>query len=105
MLQGLKEYSKWPTYPQLYINGELIGGLDIVKEMLETGDLDDILIKKDNTDERQVYITVSLEFQKRIPEFTIVFWVSFFLGNFNGIEILTVVGRRKKRTHSNVSIE
>ncbi len=29
--QGLKEYSKWPTYPQLYVNGELVGGLDIVK--------------------------------------------------------------------------
>lgn len=29
--QGLKEYSKWPTYPQLYVDGELIGGLDIVK--------------------------------------------------------------------------
>jgi len=29
--QGLKEYSKWPTYPQLYVNGQLIGGLDIMK--------------------------------------------------------------------------
>lgn len=29
--QGLKTYSNWPTYPQLYVNGELIGGLDIVK--------------------------------------------------------------------------
>ncbi|CAG9827502.1 unnamed protein product [Diabrotica balteata] len=37
--QGLKTYSDWPTYPQLYINGELVGGLDIVKEMLESGDL------------------------------------------------------------------
>ncbi|KAJ1676212.1 glutaredoxin, partial [Spiromyces aspiralis] len=33
--QGLKEYSDWPTYPQLYVNGELIGGLDIVKDMVE----------------------------------------------------------------------
>jgi len=31
--QGLKEFSEWPTYPQLYIKGELMGGLDIVKEM------------------------------------------------------------------------
>lgn len=29
--QGLKEYSKWPTYPQLYVDGELIGGLDVIK--------------------------------------------------------------------------
>lgn len=33
MRQGLKTYSKWPTFPQLYVNSELIGGLDIVKEM------------------------------------------------------------------------
>lgn len=37
--QGLKAYSDWPTYPQLYIHGELIGGLDIVKEMKEDGSL------------------------------------------------------------------
>ena len=37
--QGLKTYSNWPTYPQLYVNGELVGGLDIVKEMKESGDL------------------------------------------------------------------
>lgn len=33
--QGLKKYSDWPTFPQLYINGELVGGLDIIKESLE----------------------------------------------------------------------
>lgn len=33
--QGLKEFSNWPTYPQLYVGGELVGGLDIVKEELE----------------------------------------------------------------------
>jgi len=37
--QGLKEYSNWPTFPQLYIKGKLIGGLDIVKEMSEEGEL------------------------------------------------------------------
>lgn len=37
--QGLKTYSDWPTYPQLYVNGDLVGGLDIVKEMLASGDL------------------------------------------------------------------
>ena len=37
--QGLKVYSSWPTFPQLYINGELIGGSDIMKEMYESGEL------------------------------------------------------------------
>lgn len=37
--QGLKEYSNWPTYPQLYVNGKLIGGLDIVKELEEEEEL------------------------------------------------------------------
>jgi Grx4 family monothiol glutaredoxin len=35
---GLKTYSDWPTYPQLYANGSLVGGLDIVKEMVASGD-------------------------------------------------------------------
>lgn len=50
--QGLKEYSQWPTYPQLYIKGELIGGLDIVKEMQESGELDSMLPKRVSLDER-----------------------------------------------------
>jgi Grx4 family monothiol glutaredoxin len=37
--QGLKTYSDWPTYPQIYSNGTLIGGLDILKEMKESGNL------------------------------------------------------------------
>ncbi|KAM8826389.1 glutaredoxin 3 [Synchiropus picturatus] len=37
--QGLKTFSNWPTYPQLYVNGELVGGLDIVKELAESGEL------------------------------------------------------------------
>lgn len=37
--QGLKTYSNWPTYPQLYVKGELIGGLDIIKELDESGEL------------------------------------------------------------------
>ncbi|CAH1118811.1 unnamed protein product [Phaedon cochleariae] len=41
--QGLKKLSDWPTYPQLYVNGELIGGLDIIKEMLASGDLESAL--------------------------------------------------------------
>jgi len=41
--QGLKEYSDWPTYPQLYVDGELVGGLDIVREMVEDGELEGLL--------------------------------------------------------------
>ena len=41
--QGLKEYSDWPTFPQLYVNGDLIGGLDIVRELHESGELVDTL--------------------------------------------------------------
>ncbi len=37
--QGLKEYSQWPTFPQLYIKGELIGGNDIVTQLYQTGEL------------------------------------------------------------------
>lgn len=44
--EGLKKFSDWPTYPQLYVNGELIGGLDIIKEMSESGELENILPKK-----------------------------------------------------------
>lgn len=41
--QGLKEYSNWPTYPQLYYKGELIGGCDIIKEMYENEELKSVL--------------------------------------------------------------
>ncbi|KAG7343944.1 monothiol glutaredoxin, Grx4 family protein [Nitzschia inconspicua] len=41
--QGLKEFSDWPTYPQLYVNGDLVGGLDIVKELKDSNELDDLL--------------------------------------------------------------
>ncbi len=37
--EGIKQYSNWPTIPQLYIKGEFIGGSDIVKEMFENGEL------------------------------------------------------------------
>ncbi|ORY97443.1 thioredoxin-like protein [Syncephalastrum racemosum] len=46
--QGLKEYSKWPTYPQMYVNGELIGGLDIVKELISSGELDEMIKEANN---------------------------------------------------------
>ena len=37
--QGIKEYSNWPTIPQLYVKGEFIGGSDIMMEMYESGEL------------------------------------------------------------------
>ncbi|XP_062927867.1 glutaredoxin 3 [Mobula hypostoma] len=50
--QGLKVYSNWPTYPQLYVNGELVGGLDIVKEQAESGELDKICPKEMGLEQR-----------------------------------------------------
>ena len=44
--QGVKEYSDWPTIPQLYIKEEFIGGCDIVKEMYENGELKNLLDSK-----------------------------------------------------------
>ena len=44
--QGLKEFSNWPTFPQLYVKGELVGGCDIVREMAESGELGQFLTEK-----------------------------------------------------------
>ena len=44
--QGIKQYSDWPTIPQLYVEQKFIGGCDIVKEMFETGELQKILNAK-----------------------------------------------------------
>ena len=41
--EGLKDYSNWPTFPQLYVKGELIGGCDIVIEMYHSGELQKLL--------------------------------------------------------------
>ncbi len=41
--QGIKEYSNWPTLPQLYVNGKFIGGCDICTELYETGELEKII--------------------------------------------------------------
>ncbi len=43
--QGLKEYSSWPTFPQLYVNGKLVGGCDIVTSLHENGELGGMLGK------------------------------------------------------------
>tara|TARA_B100001248_G_C27284870_1_gene409558 strand:- start:404 stop:724 length:321 start_codon:yes stop_codon:yes gene_type:complete len=44
--QGIKDFSDWPTIPQLYIKGKFVGGCDIVKEMFETGELKKLLESK-----------------------------------------------------------
>jgi monothiol glutaredoxin len=41
--QGIKEYANWPTIPQLYVNGEFVGGSDIMREMYESGELQALL--------------------------------------------------------------
>ncbi len=41
--EGIKEFSNWPTIPQLYIKGEFVGGCDIVREMYESGELQSLL--------------------------------------------------------------
>ncbi len=41
--EGIKEYTNWPTIPQLYVKGEFIGGCDIIREMYETGELIELL--------------------------------------------------------------
>ncbi|MDU5727649.1 MAG: glutaredoxin domain-containing protein, partial [Neisseria sp.] len=41
--QGIKEFSDWPTIPQLYVNGEFVGGSDILMEMYEAGELQELL--------------------------------------------------------------
>ena len=43
--QGIKDFSDWPTVPQLYVKGEFLGGCDIVKEMFQSGELQEILKK------------------------------------------------------------
>ena len=44
--QGIKEFSNWPTIPQLYVKGEFVGGCDIVREMFEAGELQQMLEDK-----------------------------------------------------------
>ena len=43
---GIKDFSNWPTIPQLYVKGEFVGGCDIVREMYETGELSELMISK-----------------------------------------------------------
>jgi len=48
--EALKDYSNWPTYPQLYINGELVGGCDIVIDLYKKGELQKMLIIAESID-------------------------------------------------------
>ncbi len=44
--QGIKDYANWPTIPQLYVNGEFVGGADIMREMYQSGELQTLLGSK-----------------------------------------------------------
>lgn len=44
--QGIKDFSNWPTIPQLYVKGEFVGGCDIVREMFQSGELQELLQEK-----------------------------------------------------------
>jgi len=44
--QGVKEYANWPTIPQLYVKGEFVGGCDIMREMYESGELQQLLARQ-----------------------------------------------------------
>ena len=44
--QGIKEFSNWPTIPQLYVKGEFVGGCDIIREMFQAGELQSLLKEK-----------------------------------------------------------
>jgi len=48
--QGIKEYSDWPTIPQLYVKGEFVGGSDIMMEMFESGELQQIVADVEKAD-------------------------------------------------------
>ncbi len=43
---GIKEFSSWPTIPQLYVDGEFVGGCDIVTEMFQSGELESLFVEK-----------------------------------------------------------
>ena len=44
--EGIKQYANWPTIPQLYVNGEFVGGCDIMREMYESGELRQLLARQ-----------------------------------------------------------
>ncbi len=44
--EGVKQFSNWPTIPQLYVKGEFVGGCDIIREMYESGELENLMAEK-----------------------------------------------------------
>ena len=75
--QGLKKFSDWPTYPQLYIAGELIGGLDIIKEMVESDTLKDVMPKEESLNDRLKASDTSAP-PPPLIHFTILFYFFWF---------------------------
>ena len=55
--QGIKEYSNWPTFPQLYINGDLVGGLDVMKELHENNELVEMFESADSMKTKLKWLT------------------------------------------------
>ena len=53
MRQGIKEFSDWPTVPQLYVKGEFVGGCDIITEMTLSGELDTLLAENNVTYDKE----------------------------------------------------
>ena len=54
--QGIKEYSNWPTIPQLYVKGEFIGGCDITREMFQAGELQQLAVQRGDQVERAAFL-------------------------------------------------
>jgi monothiol glutaredoxin len=52
--EGIKTYTNWPTIPQLYIKGEFVGGADIIKEMFQSGELQELLTSKNISFEQKI---------------------------------------------------
>ena len=57
MRQGIKEYSNWPTFLQLYINGDLVGGLDVMKELHENNELVEMFENADSFKTKLKWLT------------------------------------------------
>ncbi|KAH0623648.1 hypothetical protein JD844_006630 [Phrynosoma platyrhinos] len=66
--QGLKTYSNWPTYPQLYVAGELVGGLDIIKELEASGELDTVCPKTHKLEDRYGAFSGPIELATRLKD-------------------------------------
>uniref|UniRef100_A0A5G2QQ71 Glutaredoxin 3 n=1 Tax=Sus scrofa TaxID=9823 RepID=A0A5G2QQ71_PIG len=104
--QGLKTYSNWPTYPQLYVSGELIGGLDIIKELEASKELDTICPKAPKLEERLKVLTnkasvmLFMKGNKQVKNSKMVlFVISFDVNTFDILEDEEV--RQGLKTYSN----